>query len=145
MGKNYGKITQQIDAKLQAAKIKIKPCCIVNDAWLTIKPCQIVTFLCICLQWCKLTLYDYLLIPQKLSFFAWERERERERETEWDRENGYKGIILYSTVHIFLRIKFIFLWQLFMFFHSSITIVQYSFFFFCQWNSLYNYEIMFTM
>ena len=85
MGKNYGKITLQIDAKLQAAKIKIKPCCIVNDAWLTIKPCQIVTFLCICLQWCKLTLYYDLLIPQKLTFLH-ERERERDRDRDRERE-----------------------------------------------------------
>ena len=103
MGKNYGKITQQIDAKLQAAKIKIKPCCIVNDAWLTIKPCQIVTFLCICLQWCKLTLYDYLLIPQKLSFFA--RERERERETE--RQSGTERMDIKASFSILLFIFFL--------------------------------------
>ena len=105
MGKNYGKITQQIDAKLQAAKIKIKPCCIVNDASLTIKPCQIVTFLCICLQWCKLTLYDYLLIPQKLSFFARERERERERETE--RQSGTERMDIKASFSILLFIFFL--------------------------------------
>ena len=105
MGKNYGKITQQIDAKLQAAKIKINPCCIVNDAWLTIKPCQIVTFLCICLQWCKLTLYDYLLIPQKLSFFARERERQRQRQRQ--RQSGTERMDIKASFSILLFIFFL--------------------------------------